>query len=132
MFNPHRFFRYSYLPVYSISAASIIGTMTIEVANPQWLAALLGNRWALQYFLLTPFMHSGFSHLLLNLMTLYFIGGVMLLPVIGGRKFFMLFSIAVLVGHLANNFFADNPRLALAAASWACSLVRCTPLDECR
>ena len=114
MFNIHRFLRPGYQPVYLIAAASVIGTLFFSTVQSQWLPELLSGRWTLQYFLLTPFMHGGFAHLLFNLMALHFIGGMMLLPAVGWRNFLLVFVIAIMVGNLANNFFAANPAIGIS------------------
>ena len=109
MINLQRFFIPGYRAVYIISAASIAGTLIFAAGN-EWLYRLLTDRWTLQYLLLSPFMHAGLMHMILNIMGLHFIGGQMLLRLIGEKWFLLLFAASTFAGTLLNNFLSDAHR----------------------
>lgn len=115
MINLQSFFIPGYRAVYLISAASIAGTLIFAAEN-EWLYRLLFDRWTLQYLLLSPFMHAGLMHMILNIMGLHFIGGQMLLRLIGEKWFLLLFAASALAGTLLNNFLSDAPAIGISAA----------------
>ncbi|MBE8157800.1 MAG: rhomboid family intramembrane serine protease [Betaproteobacteria bacterium] len=101
-----------YWPVYGIAAASICGALSEELAR----AVLSGGRWSPQYLLLSPFIHGGAAHLILNIMGLHYIGGQLILPLLGARRFLALFAAAAVAGNIANNIFTDKPAVGISAA----------------
>ncbi|MGI9337190.1 MAG: rhomboid family intramembrane serine protease [Gammaproteobacteria bacterium] len=110
-----RFFIPGFAPVYVIGGASFAGALLFS-HPPEWLVDLFGSRWSPQYFLLATFMHAGFLHALLNVAALFFIGGQLLLPLLGMRRWLLLFGGGALAGHLANNLFSDSPAVGISAA----------------
>ena len=109
------FFIPGYRAIYLISAASIVGTLLFATGN-EWLYRILTDRWTLQYLLLSPFMHAGLIHMILNIMGLHFIGGQMLLRLIGEKWFLLLFVVSALAGILFNNFLSGTPAIGISAA----------------
>ena len=56
-----------------------------------------------------------FEHMILNIMGLHFIGGQMLLRLIGEKWFLLLFAASTFAGTLLNNFLKRRPRHRLLA-----------------
>ena len=110
-----RFFIPGFAPVYIVGGASFAGALLLQYP-PDWIYALLHNRWSPQYLLLATFMHAGFWHALLNSAALFFIGGQMLLPLLSTRQWLWLFGGGALAGHLANNLFGNTPAVGISAA----------------
>lgn len=80
------------------------------------------------HFTAAPFIHAGLPHFLLNVMGLHFIGGQMVLPLVGARRFTALFALAAACGIAANNIFGGGvPAVGISAAvlgMLSCSLYR--------
>ena len=110
-----RFFIPGFEPVYIIGALSFAGALLLQYP-PEWLGAMLKSRWSPQYLLLATFMHAGLWHALLNTAGLFFIGGQMLLPHLGARRWTLLFAAGALAGHLANNILGGAPAVGISAA----------------
>lgn len=116
-----------YWPIYLLGAASLGGTLFLPFASDAALHFIFADQWSLQYLLLSPFIHSGAAHLLLNVMALHFIGGQMLLPLLGARRFLWLFAVAALAGVVVNNALGAAPAAGISAAVLgilACALHR--------
>lgn len=116
-----------YAPIYAIAAASIAGTLFFAFAPSPVLAALFANSWSPLYLIAAPFIHAGVGHVLLNILGLHFIGGQMLLPQLGQRRFVVLFGLAALAGGVVNNLLGAAPAVGISAtvlAMLSCSLYR--------
>ncbi|KRL04718.1 rhomboid family integral membrane protein [Liquorilactobacillus oeni DSM 19972] len=75
---------------------------------------ILAGQW---WRLLTPmFLHIGLEHLVLNMVTLYFIG-TQLETILGHSRFLLIYFISGFMGNLAS--FAFNPEALSAGASTA-------------
>lgn len=101
--------------------------MFYRLADNEQILHIFHDRWTLRYFLASPFVHAGAAHLLLNVMALHYIGGMMLLPLIGARRFILLFVGAALVATAVNNLMTPAPAIGISAAVMAllsCSLYR--------
>lgn len=105
-----------YWPVYVIAAASVCGALLLSFAPLSGLRFVFAGLWTPQYILLSPFIHDGAAHLLLNIFGLHFIGGQMLLPFLGARRFLFLFAAAALAGTIGNNIFGEGPAVGISAA----------------
>lgn len=67
----------------------------------------------------SAFLHGDFSHLLFNMLTLYFFAGVVIMQ-IGVTKFVILYIVSLLAGNLLSFFFhKDNPYYSAIGASGA-------------
>lgn len=67
----------------------------------------------------SAFLHGDFSHLLFNMLTLYFFAGVVVMQ-IGVTKFVILYLVSLLAGNLLSFFFhKDNPHYSAIGASGA-------------
>lgn len=67
----------------------------------------------------SAFLHGDFSHLLFNMLTLYFFAGVVIMQ-IGVVKFLILYIVSLLAGNLLSFFFhKDNPHYSAIGASGA-------------
>jgi len=67
----------------------------------------------------SAFLHGDFSHLLFNMLTLYFFAGVVIMQ-IGVAKFLILYIVSLLAGNLLSFFFhKDNPHYSAIGASGA-------------
>ena len=89
--------------------------------------SMLWAPWSAIYLLGAPFIHAGLAHLLLNIMGLHFIGGQLVLPSIGARRFLILFALAALFGGIVNNILGNAPAVGISAAvlgMFSCSLYR--------
>ncbi|MFT8491781.1 MAG: rhomboid family intramembrane serine protease [Liquorilactobacillus satsumensis] len=75
---------------------------------------ILAGQW---WRLVTPmFLHIGFEHLILNMVTLYFIGSQLEL-ILGHGRFLLVYFISGIMGNIAS--FAFNPNALSAGASTA-------------
>lgn len=125
MFNQHQFFHRSYAPIYVPTALSLIGTLVFNFADREFLYLIFQNSLSPTYILVSPFLHGGFAHFLFNAMALHFIGGQLLLPAIGARRFVILFVVAALASQLFNTWVSPNPAIGISGAIMAmlsCSL----------
>ena len=104
----------AYWAVYIIIAASVLGTLLFLSAAARNF--ILAEQYTSQYLLVSPFMHAGFTHLFLNIMGLHYIGGRMLLPFIGNRRFCWLFALSAFGATMINNLFAAAPAVGISAA----------------
>lgn len=67
----------------------------------------------------SAFLHGDFSHLLFNMLTLYFFAGVVIMQ-IGVAKFVILYVISLLAGNLLSFYFhKNNPHYSAIGASGA-------------
>lgn len=67
----------------------------------------------------SAFLHGDFSHLLFNMLTLYFFAGVVIMQ-IGVAKFVILYVISLLAGNLLSFYFhKNNPNYSAIGASGA-------------
>lgn len=67
----------------------------------------------------SAFLHGDFSHLLFNMLTLYFFAGVVIMQ-IGVTKFLILYVVSLLAGNLLSFYFhKDNPHYSAIGASGA-------------
>ena len=126
MINIPRFIP-GYWPVYSIAAASVCGALFLSFSPLAAARLLFGELWSPQYLLLSPFLHSGPAHLLLNVLGLHYIGGQMLLPLLGARRFLIVFALCALAGGIINNLLGESPAVGISGAvlgMLACSLHR--------
>ena len=117
------FFRPNYAPVYVPIALSFIGTLLYLLTNklPLWLH----DHWSLTYFLLAPFVHVGVMHFFLNALALHYIGGMLMLPTLGARRFLLVFTGGIVIATIANNLLAEIPAVGISAgimALLACAL----------
>lgn len=110
------FFNRHYAPIYVPTVIALILTLSFSFGERSFVVWVLGDRWSVQYFLLAPFMHSGAAHFLLNVVALHYIGGMMLLPILGKRRFVGVFILGLLAGNLLNNLMTDSPAIGLSAA----------------
>ena len=127
MFDFRRFFHPYYIPIYLPAVLSLIGTLFFLFGDRTTLIWMLHDRWSLTYFLCAPFIHSGVFHLILNVFFLHYVGGQMLLPIIGARRFILLFVTAAVVGNIVNNLVSIVPAIGISAATMsilACTLYR--------
>ena len=112
-------------PIWAIGAASVAGTLfLVSTRSPPMF---LLERWSPGYLLVAPFMHAGVGHLLMNLLALHFVGGQMTLPMLGARRFLLLFFLAMFAGNIGNNFLGDAPAVGISAALmgvFSCALFR--------
>lgn len=115
MFDFRRFFHPYYMPICIPTMLSLVGVLFYH-ADRSALLEILHARWSVGYFLVSPFVHAGMLHFLLNVMLLHYVGGMMLLPVIGRRRFVILFAIAAIAGNVANNLFSEAPAVGMSAA----------------
>jgi len=116
-----------YQPVIVPAVLSVMGALFYRFADNELLLYVLYDRWSLRYFALSPFVHAGAAHALLNIMALHYIGGMMLLPLIGARRFIILFIVAAVTATAVNNLFTMAPAIGISAAVMAllsCSLYR--------
>ena len=104
-----------YWPIYLIIALSAVGTIFF-INRDINLVMLLSRPWSLSYILLSPFLHAGLGHFILNAFALHFIGGQLLLPILGARLFLVLFAVAAVSGTVANNILGDAPAIGISAA----------------
>ena len=114
-----------YAPVYAIAALSFCGAFALSF--PAASDFIFAGLWTPQYILLSPFVHSGAAHFLLNILGLHYIGGQMLLPFLGARRFLLLFAVSALAGTVANNLLSGGAAAGISAAvlgMLACSLHR--------
>lgn len=116
---PRNFFHIDYAPIFVPAILSLIGTLFFLGAERAELIVLLSDRWSLHYLLATPFMHAGFLHCLLNMMALHYLGGGMLLPLLGRRRFTVLLVLGALFGHVLNNLMSPVPAIGFSAAIMA-------------
>ena len=116
-----------YQPIIAAAVLSVAGTLFYQIANNELLLYVLYDRWSLRYFLLSPFIHAGAAHAMLNIMALHYVGGMMLLPLIGARRLVFLFITAAVVATAANNLLTPAPAIGISAAVMAllsCCLYR--------
>lgn len=124
MIRPPQFIP-GYWPVYLPAAASVVGALAFS--SPAAMEFVFAGKWSPQYLLLSPFVHAGVAHLLLNILGLHYIGGQMLLPFLGAWRFLFLFATGALAGAVGNNVFGGGPAAGISAAvlgMLACSLHR--------
>lgn len=121
----HRFFHPDYAPIYVPALLSLAGTLFYLQADRLQLIALLSDRWSLHYLLAAPFVHSGLAHLVLNTAALHYIGGNMLLPLVGRRLLVALLVAGIFAGNLLNNLLSPAPAIGISSglmAIIACAL----------
>jgi len=104
-----------YWPVYTLAALSIIGAVAMQFLPVRTLVALFDNRWSLAYLLFAPFLHGGLFHVFLNILMLHYIGGQLLLPILGARRFLIVFTVSALAGELINNLVSTVPAIGISA-----------------
>lgn len=101
--------------MYVPALLSLAGAIFYLHGDRLLLLAILGDRWSLHYWLAAPFIHISLLHCLLNIMVLHYIGGNMLLPLLGKRHFIALFALCIVAGTLANNLFAASPAIGISS-----------------
>lgn len=106
----------NYAPVYVPLALSLAGLLFYMLGEPRQLHFLLQERWSLRYFITAPFIHAGGAHFLFNAMALHYLGGLLLLPLLGKKHFIALLVCAALCGSLINNLFSNAPAIGLSGA----------------
>lgn len=111
-----RFFHPDYAPVYVPALLSLAGTLFYLYGARDALLEILSQRWSVHYLLATPFIHAGWGHFLLNMMVLHYIGGTMLLPLVGKYRFVILLASGAIAGNVVNNLFAPVPAIGLSSA----------------
>lgn len=114
-----RFFHANYSPIYVPAVLSFAGTLFYLYADRLQLIALLADRWSLHYLIATPFIHAGAAHFIFNVMALHYVGGQMLLPLMGRRHFIALLAIGAIVGNLLNNILSPTPAIGISSAIMA-------------
>ena len=113
---PTRFFHPDYAPIYVPILLSLAGAIFFMQSDSLTLLTLLSNRWSLHYFLATPFIHGGAGHFLLNTLALHYIGGMMLLPLLGKKQFSLLLLVAAVTANLVNNLLSEAPAIGFSGA----------------
>ena len=105
-----------YWPVYSLAALSLLGAAAMAFLPRRLLLAIFDEQWSVAYLLVSPFLHDGLLHAVLNIFMLHFIGGQLMLPLLGARRFLLLFAAAALAGGVINNLFSPVPAIGISAA----------------
>lgn len=114
-------------PVYIIAAMSICGALFFSYGSDSAVRFVMQDQWSIPYLVLSPFIHAGAAHALLNILGLHYIGGEMLLPILGARRFVALFALSALAGGVINNLLGSAPAVGISAtvlAMLSCSLYR--------
>ena len=119
-----RYFIPNHWPIYAIGGASVAFTLFSRELAP---FIFTENMWSPVYLLGSPFIHAGAGHLLFNVLALHYIGGMLLLPLLGTRRFLALFFLAAIVAGAANNIISGIPAAGISAAvlaMFSCALYR--------
>ncbi len=119
-----RYFIPNHWPIYAIGGASVAFTLFSRELAP---FIFTENMWSPVYLLGSPFIHAGAGHLLFNVLALHYIGGMLLLPLLGTRRFLALFFLAAIVAGAANNIISGIPAVGISAAvlaMFSCALYR--------
>lgn len=93
----------------------------VQQITPLWIylaffpALSLSMPWT---FITSIFLHADISHLLLNMLALFFFG-IVLEGIIGGRRFLLLFLTSGIIGNLGYALTAPNPMIPAVGASGA-------------
>ena len=117
-FIPH------YWPIYAIGGMSIVFTLFARQLAP---FIFTENMWSPAYLLGSPFIHAGVPHLLFNVLALHYIGGMLLLPLLGAKRFLGLFFLAAVLAGAMNNILSDAYAVGISAgvlSMLSCSLHR--------
>ena len=117
--NLHRFFHPGYAPVYVPAVLSLAGALFYTYGDRLTLLEILSDRWSPHYLFASPFIHGGLLHCLFNVMVLHYIGGGMLLPLVGKRFFIALLVMGVVGGTLANNLLSNTPAIGISSGLMA-------------
>ena len=119
-----RYFIPNHWPIYAIGGASVAFTLFSRELAP---FIFTENMWSPVYLLGSPFIHAGAGHLLFNVLALHYIGGMLLLPLLGTRRFLALFFLAAIVAGAANNIISGAYAAGISAAvlaMFSCALYR--------
>ena len=125
MFNRHQFFHPRYAPVYIPILLSLLGALVFSYGDREFLSHLFEHRLSPAYIIISPFLHLGAAHFLLNAMALHYIGGQLLLPAIGAKRFTIILITAALTSQLINTLISPYPAIGISGAVMAllsCSL----------
>lgn len=93
----------------------------IQQITPFWIyfaffpALALSMPWM---FITSIFLHADISHLMLNMLALFFFG-ITLESIIGRRRFLILFLVSGIVGNIGYMLTASNPMIPAIGASGA-------------
>jgi membrane associated rhomboid family serine protease len=93
------------------------------LGSPEWAETSReklreGEIWRL---LSAAFLHRGEIHLLMNMMGLWSFGGF-LEPVLGWRRYLVLYGVSALVGSLASSFLSEAHSVGASGALWGLML----------
>lgn len=98
--------------IYGLMA--LTSAQTFLAVGGKWNDGILAGQW---WRFITPiFLHIGFEHLLLNMVTLYFLG-YQIEALFGHWRYFVIFMLSGIGGNLAS--FAFNPNALSAGSSTA-------------